>query len=338
MKNFIVKSSIMLGLVTVLFCTDVAFSQQKPPLKSLNVGNFWVYRYGSSKAPRPELPKDAYERVVGTQFFGGKEYARVFNSYFQQYFFERSDSNTVYRWNTSQGREITAFSLNWKEGDTVNFEFFWHGCQNCKYVVLAPSKFFNTGIRDTTYSFILADAIPIGLRPVPPYDIRFARKYLFNQIDSSRLNASRTSGEIVGTTFLKGAFVDGVVLRDTNIITSVVEDPLLSLAQSKPNDNAQVASTSARRVAVQMSAENPFSSRTQVRYRLEQAGTVELAVYNAQGVRLATMQRGRKAAGEQTASWNGTSTEGLEVPAGAYFLVLFVDERQVGEVKVVKVR
>jgi hypothetical protein len=55
-------------------------------------------------------------------------------------------------------------------------------------------------------------------------------------------------------------------------------------------------------------------------------------------VRLTTILRARQGVGEYTATWNGTNAEGLEVPAGAYFLVVFVNDRQAGEVKVVKLR
>jgi hypothetical protein len=331
MKFFIISLAFIATLSLHLF------SQTKPPLKSLNVGNFWVYKYGSSKAPRPDIRSDGYERVVGTQTINGTVYARVFNSYFQQYFLERSDSNTVYRWNGIQNREVVAFSLNWKEGDTVNFEFFWHGCMNCRYIVQTPSKFYNSSLRDTTFSFYLADIIPKGFQPVAPYQIIFARKYLFNQLDTNRLNSMRTSDEVAGTTFLKGAYVDGVVLRDTNIITSVVEPPIDPVAQSKQTNAATTQATTPR-IAVALSAENPFTQRTQVRYRLEQAGTVELAVYSTQGVRLTSIQRGYQSVGEHTATWNGTNAEGLDVPTGAYFLVVFVNDKQAGEVKVIKQR
>jgi hypothetical protein len=323
-------------IVIVVGATFYAYGQPKPPLKSLNVGNFWVYLYGSSKAPRPELRGNFYERVIGTQLFNGKIYAQVYNSYLRTTFFERSDSNTLYRWNLQQGREDIAYSLNWKEGDTVNFEFFWHGCVNCRYIVNTPSTFYSPSLRDTTYSFYLADVIPKGLQPVNPYEITFVRKYLFNQIDTNRLNSARTSGEVAGTTFLKGAYVDGVVLRDTNIITSVVEEPYLPLAQSKQQNSTTQAAPP--RISVALSAENPFTQRTQVRYRLEQSADVSLVVYSTEGVRLTTILRARQGVGEYTATWNGTNAEGLEVPAGAYFLVVFVNDRQAGEVKVVKLR
>ena len=87
-----------------------------------------------------------------------------------------------------------------------------------------------------------------------------------------------------------------------------------------------------------MNAENPFTTRTQVRYRLEQAGNVALAVYNVQGVRLTTFANAQQGVGDHTATWNGTNAEGQDVPSGTYFIVVFVNERQAGEVKVMKVR
>jgi hypothetical protein len=320
-------------LIAILFLQSVVFAQQKPPLKSLNIGNFWVYEYTSSKAPRPDITGDAYERVVGTRMINGKQYAQVYNSYFQTFFFERSDSNNVYFWNGSE--EIRTHSLEWKVGDTINFQFLWHGCANCKYIITATfSSYVANILKDSIYRFVLRDVVPRNLMPVSPYSIAYVRRFFINQIDTSGLYRERPDG--FGGSFLKGAFIDGRAIRDTNITTSVIDDPNLSLVQSKQG-RTTIQST-APRIAITMSAENPFTQRTQVRYRLEQAGTVELAVYSTQGVRLTSIQRGYQSAGEHTATWNGTNAEGLDVPTGAYFLVVFVNDKQAGEVKVIKQR
>jgi hypothetical protein len=308
-------------------------AQPAQPLKSLNVGNFWVYEFSSTRGLRSDIKGDAYERVASTQMINGKQYATVYNSYTKSYRLERSDSNNVYVWNGS--KEVIIHSLLWKEGDTVDFQFYWHGCNGCRYIVNTLSSRYNPFLRDTTYSFYLQDVILRLPKPVDPYRVTYVRKYLLNQLDTLGLD-NRGNPNVLGGALLKGALVDGTVLLDTNIITSVEEIPNLALTQSKQGNASTQAN--APRIAITVSAENPFTTRTQVRYRLEQGGSVELAAYNAQGIRLATFARSTQGIGEHTATWNGTNAEGQDVPSGTYFLVVFVNDRQVGEVKVVKVR
>jgi hypothetical protein len=325
-------------ILIFLSCTGVqVLAQPKPPLKSLNVGNFWVYKYSTSRTPRADITGDAYERVTSKQMINGKEYATVYNSYFKTFFLERSDSNNVYRWDGT--KEVTTYSLLWEVGDTVNLQFLWHGCSQCKYIIdYTTTSYAPNLLKDTIYSFSLRDVIPRLPMPVAPYRIAYVRKYFINQLDTSGL-ARDFRGEyaaVLGATLLKGALVDGVAIRDTNIITSVEEIPTLASTQQKQGNASTQASQP--RIAIAVSAENPFTTRTQVRYRLEQGGSVELAAYNAQGIRLTTFARSTQAIGEHTATWNGTNAEGQDVPSGTYFLVVFVNDRQVGEVKVVKLR
>lgn len=62
---------------------------------------------------------------------------------------------------------------------------------------------------------------------------------------------------------------------------------------------------------------NPFSSQTEIKYRLLEAGDLDLSVYNALGQKLSTLISGRKPAGEFSTVW---SSNGLN--PGAYLLHL----------------
>jgi FlgD Ig-like domain len=327
----------VLAILVILCCvTFHALAQQtSPPLKSLSLGNFWVYGYYSSTAPRADIQGEAVERVIATRTINGKQYGEIFNTYSRTVRLERSDSNNVYVWNGVQ--DTIAHSILWKKGDTINLNFFWHGCNNCRYVITGKAKRFDERvIKDTLYSYSLESLQNRQLGS--NFTLTYIRKHGLHQIDTLGLTTGRNGPTIgvLGTTLQKGSFIDGKVIRDTNVITSVTEPPLDPVAQAKQqNANTQAAKP---RMVVKVSAENPFTTRTTIRYTLEQGGNVELVVYNAQGVRLTTLSPAWKGIGEHTATWNGTNTEGQEVPSGTYFLVVFVNDRQAGEVKVVKLR
>lgn len=64
---------------------------------------------------------------------------------------------------------------------------------------------------------------------------------------------------------------------------------------------------------------NPFNPETTIAYRLPQAASVELAVYDLSGRRVATIATGMKAAGAHAARWNGRDGAGNRVASGVYF-------------------
>ena len=64
---------------------------------------------------------------------------------------------------------------------------------------------------------------------------------------------------------------------------------------------------------------NPFNPSTTIRYELQAAGRVELAVFNLLGQRIRTLVSGRQAAGEYAVEWNGIDERGNPVGSGVYF-------------------
>jgi hypothetical protein len=73
---------------------------------------------------------------------------------------------------------------------------------------------------------------------------------------------------------------------------------------------------------------NPFTSDVTVPYQLSMHGRVEIAVYNALGVRVAILQRGDRAAGQYRIAWDGKDEQGRTLSAGLYYLRLIaVDSR-----------
>lgn len=75
---------------------------------------------------------------------------------------------------------------------------------------------------------------------------------------------------------------------------------------------------------------NPFSTDTEVRFRLERAGHVQLHIYDASGHRIASLDPGGLAVGSHAVRWNGTDRSGARVANGVYFYDLRLDGRPLG--------
>lgn len=98
-------------------------------------------------------------------------------------------------------------------------------------------------------------------------------------------------------------FVKALV-DDVNILTTneVVADVL---------DNTETAGRL-------VSAPNPFSSTTTLRYAVEKAGAVRMTVYSLTGTEVATLANGYSAPGDYAIEWNGTDNAGNKVAPGVY--------------------
>ena len=63
---------------------------------------------------------------------------------------------------------------------------------------------------------------------------------------------------------------------------------------------------------------NPSRARFAIRFRIPRPETIELAIFDLQGRKLATLVRGFQAAGTQTISWDGTAGDGSRLSPGVY--------------------
>ncbi len=73
---------------------------------------------------------------------------------------------------------------------------------------------------------------------------------------------------------------------------------------------------------------NPFNQSTQLRWRVAQTTTVEIAVYSLRGQRVATLLIGRQLPGLYQLQYNGTDDAGRLLPSGIYFCRLNADTYQ----------
>lgn len=67
---------------------------------------------------------------------------------------------------------------------------------------------------------------------------------------------------------------------------------------------------------------NPFNPTTRIEFSLERPGSVDIAVYDVAGRKVATLHRGSLAAGDHHVTWNGLSDTGLRAASGRYNYVL----------------
>jgi flagellar hook assembly protein FlgD len=73
-------------------------------------------------------------------------------------------------------------------------------------------------------------------------------------------------------------------------------------------------------------APSPFRESTQVAWSLPRAGDVSLAVYDAGGRRVRSLEAGPHPAGAHTTVWDGRDDGGNAVAAGVYFVTLTTPE------------
>lgn len=69
---------------------------------------------------------------------------------------------------------------------------------------------------------------------------------------------------------------------------------------------------------------NPFNPRTTVSFSLASPADIDLAIYDVRGRQIATLDSGRRAAGDYDAVWKGLRTDGSPAASGVYFARLTI--------------
>ncbi|HOX24380.1 MAG TPA: FlgD immunoglobulin-like domain containing protein [Candidatus Krumholzibacteria bacterium] len=73
---------------------------------------------------------------------------------------------------------------------------------------------------------------------------------------------------------------------------------------------------------------NPFNPRTEIVVSVDGLGSLDLAIFDLRGRRVATLVAGELAAGVHRVGWDGRDDAGRSVPAGTYLCRLKVDAVQ----------
>ncbi len=83
-------------------------------------------------------------------------------------------------------------------------------------------------------------------------------------------------------------------------------------------------------------APNPFTTQTTISAKWDNPARINIEIYNNAGLLIKTLQSGSQPAGSCKIFWDGTDDTGNYLPAGVYVVVLRVEGKEVGSVKVVK--
>lgn len=71
--------------------------------------------------------------------------------------------------------------------------------------------------------------------------------------------------------------------------------------------------------SLEQNVPNPFNPSTEIRFRLEQPGKVDLAVFNVLGQKVKTLLSGSFSGGEHSVTWDGRDERGTALSSGVYF-------------------
>jgi hypothetical protein len=122
----------------------------------------------------------------------------------------------------------------------------------------------------------------------------------------------------VGLTVRAGSF-GGVWVTEGNGYPklTIETEPETGVAQGDPSATLFLA----------QNAPNPFSTGTRIDYVVPSnaAGAIDLAIYDASGRLVRTLDGALQSPGIHTAFWNGTDRSGTAVPSGIYFCRLEVE-------------
>lgn len=107
-------------------------------------------------------------------------------------------------------------------------------------------------------------------------------------------------------------------LSDTNatLIVPVLDDGIITVSA-----NTQIGDNSIRPSEFELSQNypNPFNMETTIMFSLEEAGHVDLEIYDILGTRISTIFSGNVEAGEKMVVWDGRESAGKEQSSGVYF-------------------
>ena len=107
---------------------------------------------------------------------------------------------------------------------------------------------------------------------------------------------------------------------NTAALSHIIDNTGPSVPTSVDVEPVEVAHT----FQLQPNYPNPFNPSTTIHYAMEQAGTVELSIYDLLGRKVRSLVQENKPAGAYSVLWNGRDDAGRLVASGSYFYQLRV--------------
>jgi len=158
------------------------------------------------------------------------------------------------------------------------------------------------------------------LRWVLPEETRFLRFEVFRQCASERRE------RVTGTTVSRGIeqqFIDPAPPE------TAVDYWLLAVSRQGSSQwfgPVTLPATGLPRALMLDAAPNPFCGRTSIHFALPRAGTVDLAIVDVSGRRVAKLLHEDRMAGNFDVAWDGSDAHGRALAAGMYFVRLQLGE------------
>ena len=147
---------------------------------------------------------------------------------------------------------------------------------------------------------VAAQTYSVSVTPEGGTAVVIADNYAFRAAGDTLTHASK----IVSIGGMWGGPAGDLIITNLNIMTVGIGDneggiPVkFSLSQNYPN---------------------PFNPSTTIKYALANSATVNIAIYNIMGQKVATLLDKKQAAGSYTIQWNGTNAYGNKTASGIYF-------------------
>lgn len=146
--------------------------------------------------------------------------------------------------------------------------------------------------------------------------------YSFEVTDGSLppgLTLNRNTGEITGIPTIEWEFAFTIECTDSSDDTDDQEYVVvIGQPTDVPDDDVQTPSN----FALIGNYPNPFNNSTVIKFRLADAGNIQLDIFNLLGQKIETLLSGTMAAGEHELVWNGDTA-----PSGVYFYRLTAGDK-----------
>jgi hypothetical protein len=226
------------------------------------------------------------ESVIGEITYKGKIYAKIKNSEYSSFRYERSDTSRLYEFDINSHNETVIYDLNWNVGDTVRGD----------YVVLEKGISSNYGI-ERAYIKIAHYNTYKG-SPCCEKSLTYQQTFGFTHelYNKGPLYNFRTEDY-----FLEEAIINGLIYTDVeNRLTDNIRIPdPFQLFQSYPN---------------------PFNTETVIHYQLPKVSHVTLRIINVLGQEVRRLVDAEQATGYYTVRWDGKNDVGLAMATGIYLV------------------
>jgi hypothetical protein len=132
----------------------------------------------------------------------------------------------------------------------------------------------------------------------------------------------RSQGPVLEFSDNPSGYAPGAVL---NYSYSVVKNGVEGVRS--PETEIRLAGVPAVQTRLLPNVPNPFNPQTEIRFELEKAQQVKVAVYDMTGRLVKVLADGQLGAGPHARVWQGRDTGGRQVPSGAYYVRLIVQGR-----------